>query len=132
MIGDLKLFKKQYTVRTLIKKEIHDGQIRLKAVFRGEDLEIRLFQIQFRKDRIWTLWMNSLPEILHLRLTLIVLRHTQINLDAGLLDKETYQSKIQVKKALMTAFQNSEQFILIIIEIRRRKSGDPIAAESGR
>ena len=105
------------TIRTLVEEEVHDGQIGLKAVFQGKDLEIRLFQIQIRKDRIRTLRMDYFSKIIHLRFTLIILRQAQIHLDAGLFYKEPYQSKVQVKKTFMTCFKNGEQFILIVIEI---------------
>ena len=105
------------TVRTFVKEEIHDGQIGLEAVFRGKDLEIRLFQIQFRKDGVRTFRMDDFTQVLHLRFALIVFRQTQVNLDASLLYKEAYQSKVKVKKTFMTSFKNGEQFILIVIEI---------------
>ena len=63
--------------------------------------------------------MDDLPEILHLRFALIVFRQTQIDLDSCLFNKEAYQSQVKVKKTLMTALQDSEQFILIVIEICR-------------
>lgn len=43
-------FKIHDAVRTFVEQEVHDGQIGLEAVFSGEYLEIRLFQIQVGKD----------------------------------------------------------------------------------
>ena len=63
--------------------------------------------------------MDDLAQVLHLRFTFIILRQAQIHLDAGLIYKEPYQSKVKVKKTLMTSFKNGEQLILIIIELCR-------------
>jgi hypothetical protein len=107
------------TVGTFVEKEVHDGQIGHEAVFRGKDLEIRLFQIQVGENGVCALGMDDLPKVFHLRFTLIVLRQTKIDLDAGLLYKEAYQSEVEVEKTLMSTFKDSEKFILVIIEICR-------------
>ena len=53
-------------VRTFVEKEVHDGKIRLEAVFPGEDLEIRLFKFQVLKDGVGTFRVDRLPEVVHI------------------------------------------------------------------
>lgn len=59
----LKFLEIKNTVRSLIEEEIHDGQILLKAVFRGKDLEIRLFKTKVRQNDIRTFGMYYLTQI---------------------------------------------------------------------
>ena len=47
-----KLFQKAYALRSFVEKEVHDGEIGLKAVLLGKDLEVRLFQAQVLDDAI--------------------------------------------------------------------------------
>ena len=63
--------------------------------------------------------MDRLPEVYHTRLAFVILCKTDIHLKAYLLHEKTDQSKIEIKKTLIPAFKDSEELILIILEICR-------------
>ena len=58
------LFQVAYTLRPFIEKEVHDGEIRLKAVLLGKDLEVRLFYVQVLEDTIVPFGMYRVPEVI--------------------------------------------------------------------
>jgi hypothetical protein len=59
-----KLFQIAYTLRSFVEKEVHDGEIRLKAVLLGKDLKVRLFQAQVLDDAIAPLGVYRVSEVL--------------------------------------------------------------------
>ena len=122
-----KILEIEDTVRSLIEKEIHYGQIRFEAVFPGKDLEIRLFQIQVGKDGVRTLGMDNLTKILTRQhaavLSLnkpvrgIFIGQAQVDPESRLVDKETQQGHIQIDQFLRPAVQKFEKLVLIVLEI---------------
>ena len=95
----------------------------MKAVFSGEHLEIRLFQSQSGQDRIITFWMNHFSKIIHSRLNMIVISHANIHLYAGLLNKKSDESQIQIEELFILSFKNFKKLILIIFKVRRGTVG---------
>ena len=59
-----KLFQIAYTLRSFVEKEVHDGEIRLKAVLLGKDLEVRLFYVQIFEDAIIPFRVYRVSEVL--------------------------------------------------------------------
>ena len=50
-------------LRTFVEKEVHDGEVWLKAVLLGEYLEVRLFQTEVIQNCVRVLGMDLLAEV---------------------------------------------------------------------
>lgn len=113
-------------LRTFVEKEVHDGEIRLKAVLLGKDLEVRLFQTEVFQNCISAFRVNHLTQIIaydgasiRLRddsLAEIVACRADFDREADLLDEEPQQGHVQVYKPFRAAVQNCKKLILIVFE----------------
>ena len=126
----LESFEINDTVRPFVEKEVHDGQIRNKAVFLGKDLEIRLFQSQPLKNIIFLFGVDDIAEVATERrdrsagrigpsLGNEIVGDTKIDGEADLFEEEADEAKIQFEERFGTAVQDGEEFITIIFEIGR-------------
>ena len=117
------------TLRTFVEKEVHDGEVRLKAVLLGKDLEVRLFQTEILQDCIRAFGMDSFAEIVAYdkapvrfrddSVAEIVACCADLHREADLLDEELQQGHVQVYKPFRAAVQNCKKLILVVFEAGR-------------
>ena len=113
----LNLVLTQHTVRTFVEQQVHYGQVRLKAVFLGKDLEIRLFKSPILQKGIGAFGMDAFTEILPKRSIArhdIVRSQADIGRDADLIQEKPQQSRIQFQQGFELGRQNRRHLITII------------------
>jgi hypothetical protein len=89
-------------------------------VLAGENLEVRLFQIQFFQDGVLPFGMDDftvVPSVDSRSGRSPLLRRVQFGGDSGLVQEETYNVEVQVEKPFGTGLKDAEKLILVIVEI---------------
>lgn len=113
-------------LRTFVEKEVHDGEVWLKAVLLGEYLEVRLFQTEVIQNCVRVLGMDLLAEVfaddgasVRLRddsLAEIVACRADLHRETDLLDEEPQQGHVQVYEPFRATVKNGKKLILIVFE----------------